>query len=199
MKLCDYLAKCKYKSIKVGACDGSGFFYCDNLTKNTPKIIEFIGNRYLESAKKNLEETKNYFENFDTIWEERFAKMNLVKDKNWREKVIEDVPIKQRAEKRKYLEKKLKDLPKAIKQKKEQMELEKKQLPHEIKRLEKYIATFVPMLERKVVDKYDAISPDEKDTIIVRISGDERGKYWLITEYQDRNKKVKRRYGWWIK
>lgn len=72
------------------------------------------------------------------------------------------------------------------KKRKRQMALKRAEtLKTRIANLKKQIDSFTPLLERKVLDVYDGVSFDEPRTKIVKLTGNEIGKFWTIKEYND--------------
>lgn len=156
-----YLSNCpKGQVIKLGSASGSSFTYCGEVKR--PEIYETISNISSYNRKKLLAQRDKAIynlEHIDEIFEKRETKLRIRYKKN-----------------KTTLEVKLDKLSK---------EKERKliYLPKKIERLEKQIKEWKPFLERKVVDEYDSISPDENGVRIIIIKGYEAGKYWTVKEY----------------
>ena len=184
--------------VKIGSKQGISFFYCDTLSNKTFIELGKISNKYLARMKAELKVKVDRMVHFDTYWEQRIANIRKIESEEYRNKVIEDTPKHQRLAKKRALEKKLKELPQVLEKNYKQREKEKISIPNRIKQLEKEIPLFTSLLTRQVQEEYKSISLDEPNCLIIRIKGKEKGDYWSVIEYQDRDLPtlLKRRYGW---
>lgn len=184
--------------VKLGTRKGAGFFYCDKLTKETHKEIVKISRSYLSRLKSELKVKKDLWANFDDYWKDRMKNIKKILSKRYREYIISKAPKNKQDNVRKALEQRVNDLPEVIKRNLKEKKLMKESLPKKIVSLEKAIQSFVPFLERDIVETYNGISIDEPNCKIVIIKGNEVGDYSTVIEYQDRDlpSVLKRRIGW---
>lgn len=185
-------------SVKVGSNKGAGFFYCDTITDKTFKEIEKISSRYLSNLKAELKVKKELWNNFDKYWKERIKNVLKIKDQKYWVKILEETPRDKQGDKRKHLEMKLKELPRILAQNKRDMERMRINVPKRIAQLEKEIPSFIPLLQRTILEVYKGISLDEPRTKVIIVKGKENGDFSTILEYQERDlpSVLKRRIGW---
>lgn len=161
--LSDVVESLKGKTIKLGTKNGSGFIFCSKVKDNF-KLEMSAKHAYHNAGLKKLKNgIENRLNNLDKIYEDKFN------------------------ERLKNLKKKDKKSIAKIKASLEQSkQVEKVKLPKLIQEYDYCIST--PFLKRPVIDKYADILKEEKGVIVIIIKGYERGGYWLVEEYQKRNK-----------
>lgn len=162
----------KKTNVKIGAKGGISFVYCDKIG-NIDQLFEtltIISDKFYQDLQKTLLKRIDRLDNLDKIYKDKVNKFKQM--------------YKSKLDKISAFTKKC-----AINKKKE-----KERLPIEIMSLKTSIQEWTPLLSRKVVEIRDGISPDEPNTKIIYYRGKERGNYWTIKEYQDRNlpKRLKR-------
>lgn len=162
----------KGKNIKIHSQKGICFWYCDKVGKTTEQEINEINDKYISQLKKTLVNKKYRLSHLDTIYDTKIA--------NYQKRAKTSKAIKSK-------------LPKLIEKANTQREKERNRLPTFIMSISSQISSWNHLLERKVVDIYEGISPDELNTYIIVVRGQEKGNYWTIKEYQDRDKKIKRK------
>ena len=157
----------KGQLVKIGSKGGISFWFCDKVNTNINKHIQDISDNYHNQLKRASKNKKYRLAHLEEIYEGKINKFNN--------------KIKNPKKRQEYLEK-------ATKRKNKELEL----LPKQIMSIGGQLKSWTDLLERKVVDVYKGISPDETDTMVIMIRGQEKGKYWTIKEYQDRDKKIVR-------
>ena len=197
------------KLVKIGSKQGISFFYCDKVSEKTFTELAKISQKYLSRMKAELKIKVGLMSHFEEYWEDRIAKIMKITDKSYQKKLLEEAgkgkdkeKAKERvAKKKKEIEKKLKELPKVLESNYKEKERMAISVPKRIKELEKDIPAFTSLLERQVVETYKGISQDEPNCLIIEIKGKEKGDYWSVIEYQDRDLPtlLKRRLGWQVK
>lgn len=151
-------------NIKVGAINGSSFFFCSKAPK-LYKDIDNIEEKMLKQNKKKIVQYQTRLKNLDSIY-----------------KRITDLAIKNSVKHGdKWLEQRLRALEKN--KAKEQQEL-----PMKISVIKENMK--IPLLKRQVVEIHEGISVDEQPCKVIYVKGVETGAYWTIKEYEKRGGSV---------
>lgn len=148
-------------NVKVGAINGSGFFYCGKGYNAFYALKTQINQELVRQNNRNIALMENRLKNLDENYAKRIK--NSIKNK-----------------KVKNVEKYLKDMEKE----KEHMKVK---IPQDIAKIQQYLNTH--LLDREVVEMRDGISPDEKPCKIIYVDGWEKGEYWTISEYNKKKGK----------
>ena len=151
-------------NIKVGAINGSSFFFCSKAPR-LYKDIDKIEEKATIQNKKKIKQLKTRLDNLDTI----YTRITNSAIKN---------PVKYG---QKWLEQRLRALEK-IKAK------EQKELPIKISVIKENMN--IPLLKRQVVEIHEGISVDEQPCKVIYVKGVETGAYWSVYEYEKRRNKV---------
>ena len=143
--------------VKIGSkCN---FFYCEKCDKNIFATLEKISNEYYEGLQKDLAIVENKWKNFDSvIAEKRQHCINAHKNKPDQLEIYMAKVDK--------VEKNL-----------------RKSLMRQLASLKKRLQTFTPILDRQVIYVFDWEEPREPFTKVIKITGEEMGKYWTVSEY----------------
>lgn len=212
MKLKEQLELLRGKQVKLGS--RMSFIYCEICDDNIEKILLEMEKKEYNRIVKIKESTKKSLNNFEKHWKiKKEKRIELLKKQQ--EKKLE-IEIKKEIKNTKII---LKNKGIIITKKhKEKIENEvtkkwKKTFDEQLKELiektkndkeenwevlnkryinySNYVKEFEPFLEREVLEVYNSIVDEE--TIIVRFTGNECGKYWDREEYildtKRRNKK----------
>ena len=63
-------------------------------------------------------------------------------------------------------------------------EKQRKNAKKTVLNLKSKLKNYQPLSKRKVLETYDSIQIDEVGVVIVRVEGDENGKYWTMKEFE---------------
>lgn len=210
MKLKDKLDLLQGQYVKIGA--RMSFIYCQICDKNIYETLKVIEKKEYNRICNVLKKTQTTLKNFNDSWEMRIDnRIETLKaqQKTRLEQELKKVgrnynlsckdkgrlpdPSKRSAlqkEKSKELEKLFKEELKQLKDKcAEDRKQELNVLKNRLNNYESYKKNFQPLLEREVVDFYPSIV--EEKTYIIKITGNEIGKYWDKEEYDRDNLKEK--------
>lgn len=158
MNFADFVESGDERNVKIGAKDGSAFFYCGSLTKlkySLDIIDDNLQNWYLQ----RVEETK--------------AKLQRALNREWSPAVYASCRYRRSGTVGTY-EEYLKAVQAYF------AELEKIRREHQTAK--EKCENREPLYLREVYEFYESI--DEPGTLIVIITGDETGKYWTTHEYK---------------
>lgn len=165
----DLLNEKKYQkvNVKIGSKQGSCFWYCGegDLALSLPEINN-ANIIHKERSKNKLEQLKYRLEHLDKIYEA----------------IIEETRQRMIKNPKKC---KVKDFDKYVKKTLKTKELERASLPKKIESVCWDIET--DFLDRPVQEVVKGISPDEAPCYIIYVKGNEKGNYWTIKEYKDKN------------
>lgn len=148
-------------NVKVGAINGTGFFYCGKGYNAFYSLNTKINQQIVNQNKRTIAMLEDRLTHLDENYEKRIA--NSIKNKKVRN-----------------VEKYLKDMAKE----KEHMRVK---IPQDIDKLKQFMD--IHLLDRKVVEIRDGISPDEKPSKVIYVEGWEKGEFWTVKEYEHRRKK----------
>lgn len=150
-------------NIKLGS--NTNFFYCGKCDNNIFATITKIDNEYKKWYEKALAKAKEKYSELDNVYNAKIEKVKRQYPKN----------IKKQKERIAKLEK--------------ARERERVNLPKRIGTFHHYLYYWKPFLERNVLYVIDSI--DEKKCKVIKIVGNEIGKYWTIDEYKEKHKPKK--------
>ena len=167
MTLREYLRICK-NNVKIGA--KCGFFYCGVPNEDTTQRIDADLDKFKNRYKKELEDKKNYLNNFDKIWEIELRRRGT--------EVINQH----------------RDTPELMEEIRREWEIDKdkahKEALNKKEWLTKYVKNWKDLLDRDIIEIYDSIDCEEpQGTKIVIIDGAEKECYWTTKEYMKANGK----------
>lgn len=202
MKLKEQLELLKGKQVKLGA--RMGFIYCEICDDNIEKVLSLIEEKEYQRILRIKNITSKSLKNFDNHWKNKKGKrIELLKKQQQNKLDLEckkeiknakmilkekGILLNKKHEekiKRETLKKWEKTFEKQLKELIEKTNIEKKEslefLNNRYDNYSKYVKEFKPFLEREVLEVYNSIVDEE--TIIVRFTGNECGKYWDREEY----------------
>lgn len=173
--------------IKVGA--EMSFFYCEICDENIFDIIENLSNERFAFIHVKKDEFIYLYDNFEKEWKNKFKRRLNAFEQRRRNKIVDEnkkVPVGKLAKiiNRELNSKEYKqELQEYIEKMEKQRADEWKFVVRSKERYTNYCETWIPFLEREVVEIYDAELYECK---IIRIVGPELGKYWDRGEYNAR-------------
>ncbi len=219
MILREQLKELRGKYIKVGS--RMAFWYCQICDDNIEKVLDKLSKKEHKRITTKLEQTTTELNNFEEIWKKRVARTisrkkgghkriiedHVKKDIKYYLAELKEKGIKlKKDEKKELIEQLTKEYTKKYKKEfgkehnKQLRELKTIILPHKkeeyyTKLTNKYnqytklVKNFKPYLERKVKEVYNSIV--DENTVIVKVTGYEEGKYWDQEEYDKENNPYK--------
>lgn len=165
-KLLDLLEEEKYQkcNVKIGSKQGSSFWYCGKakLTYSLP-CINKEKQKLIDQSTSNLKQLQYRLKHLDKIYQDN---INAAKKNG------------------------VKDFEKYERKMLRKLESERKSLPRKIMNVQYDIDT--DLLDRPVQEIVKGICLDEQPCYIIYVKGNEKGAYWTIEEYLNKDKKGKR-------
>lgn len=163
--------------VKIGAKDGSGFIYCGLLKDLNAEDVndELIGAAAdgIKYQDERLDIIRRNGANLSAFFDKMISDAKRENKKELPPFHIGDYIT--------YLEKRVERMAYHYAQAEE---------------LRDYIRKLKPFMKREVLDMYESIDPDDPDTMIVIVEGNETGPAWTTSEYQSdqfaaaRNEKI---------
>ena len=156
-ELTKVLSNTKYKNVKIGAENGSGFFYAgsvDNYLKNTDRVDRACHLAAKQSVSRRKARIETLCKNCPTA--ETYIRKSL--SRNDAENMTAENYLK-------FLDKYFNTVRNVTK---------------EMQKAEELLAHWEPLAQRRIVRKEE--STVDEDCLIVIINGYEQGSYWMLEE-----------------
>lgn len=179
MKLREALKRYKGRIVRIGAA--VAFFYIGRADEDAEAIIEDINDLYIKSHRAAITEARARISGSEKRIRDKVRTAKLVLEGKARVKDTKGEYIKLTPKSRAHYTK-LANLTEE--QILERAEEEKQRLRDKAQALEEYIRVTPRMLDREVVDNYEADPIYDGLARVLIIEGIESGKFWLRSEYE---------------